>query len=156
MRVEFAGLLLYTKVSLQLPQYSPLLQNQHFQIRHVQFDLSRTQEGWEGSQQVLGNRDMPSLKDGISLLEEKVNKIRNGNYERDEGFTALLFQRTDLTGKKNQLHYLKCWIKSFHFDLTVNAHIFLRPTMWLFWQCHLCLSIDLPLVLLIQGTLKRL
>ena len=33
---------------------------------------------------------MPSLKDGISLLEEKVNKIRNGNYERDERFTALL------------------------------------------------------------------
>lgn len=33
---------------------------------------------------------MPSLKDGISLLEEKANKIRNGNYERDEGFTALL------------------------------------------------------------------
>ena len=57
---------------------------------------------------------MPSLKDGISLLEEKVNKIRNGNYERDEGFTALLrcgiffLKRTDLTGKKNQLHYLKC------------------------------------------------
>lgn len=55
---------------------------------------------------------MPSLKDGISLLEEKVNKIRNGNYERDEGFTALLrcgireffLKRTDLTGKKNQLH----------------------------------------------------
>lgn len=59
---------------------------------------------------------MPSLKDGISLLEEKVNKIRNGNYERDERFTALLrcgireffLKRTDLTGKKNQLHYLKC------------------------------------------------
>ena len=59
---------------------------------------------------------MPSLKDGISLLEEKVNKILNGNYERDEGFTALLrcgireffLKRTDLTGKKNQLHYLKC------------------------------------------------
>lgn len=65
---------------------------------------------------MLGNRDMPSLKYGISLLEEKVNKIRNGNYERDEGFTALLrcgireffLKRTDLTGKKNQLHYLKC------------------------------------------------
>lgn len=61
---------------------------------------------------------MPSLKDGISLLEEKVNKIRNGNYEWDEGFTALhvlrcgirefFLKRTDLTGKKNQLHYLKC------------------------------------------------
>ena len=86
---------------------------------------------------MLGNQDLTYLKDGIRILEEKMNKIRNGNYERDEGFTALLrcgireffLKRTDLTGKKNQLHYLKCWIKSFHFDLTENAHIFLRPTM---------------------------
>ena len=100
--VEFAGLLLYTEVSLQLPQYSPLLQNQHFQIRHVQFDLSRTHEGWEGSQQVLGNRDLPYLKDGICILEEKVNKIRNGNYERDKGFTALL--RCGIFSQKNRLN----------------------------------------------------
>ena len=45
----------------------------------------------EGTQQVvLGNRDFPYLKDGIRMLEEKVNKIWNGNGERDEGFTAIL------------------------------------------------------------------
>lgn len=39
---------------------------------------------------MFGNRDLPYLKDGIRILEEKVNKIWNGNYERDEEFTALL------------------------------------------------------------------
>ena len=39
---------------------------------------------------MLRNRDLPSLKGGIRILEEKVDKIRNGNYQRDEGFTALL------------------------------------------------------------------
>ena len=51
---------------------------------------------------MLGNRDLPYLKDGICILEEKVNKIRNGNYERDKGFTALL--RCGIFSQKNRLN----------------------------------------------------
>ena len=39
---------------------------------------------------MLWNQDLPYLKDGIRILEEKVNKIRNDNYKRDERFTWIL------------------------------------------------------------------
>ena len=89
--------------------------NSRFDISNsISVELTTTFK--EGAQFVLRNRDLPYLKDGIRISEQKVNNlIRNGNYKRDAGFTTAIsrcgiffLKRTDLTGKKNQLHYLKC------------------------------------------------
>jgi len=77
------------------------------------------------------SRGSPIGFSGFGILEEKGSEIRDCNYERDTEFSGFTLRDSVNVVVKNRYPVTKSE-KSFHFDNTLVAHIFLDPVTCLF------------------------
>ena len=80
---------------------------------------------------------------GSGILEERGSEIRDCNYERDTGFSGFTMPDSGNVVVKNRYPVMKSE-KSFHFDNTLVAHIFLDPVVYFILTVPLFLSHHLP------------
>ena len=74
---------------------------------------------------------MAHLKTGIGILAKNGSEVRDCNYERDTGSSGFTIQDSGNVVVKSRYPGTKSE-KSFHFDLTQVAYVFLDPVTCLF------------------------